>query len=136
MEGRTVRTPEKGERLLAKLRQGYSVAAACKAEKIGRTAYYAWIKSDPEFAAAAEDAIEAGTDLLEDEAKRRATGPRGSDTLLIFLLKARRPEKYRERQQIDITIELRKKAEKMADQLGVSVDELIAEAQLLAEGDA
>jgi hypothetical protein len=37
----------------------------------------------------------AGTDALEDEALRRAKDK--SDTLLIFLLKARRPEKYKDR---------------------------------------
>ena len=62
------------------------------------------------FAAAWDDAIEDGTDLLEDEVLRRAKDgvdePRFyegevcghvrkySDTLAIFLLKARRPEKY------------------------------------------
>jgi hypothetical protein len=51
--------------------------------------------ADPAFAAQAEDAIEAGTDELEDVARQRAKD--ASDTLLIFLLKARRSEKYRER---------------------------------------
>jgi hypothetical protein len=41
------------------------------------------------------DALDTGTDLLEDEVLRRAL--EYSDTLLIFLLKARRPAKYRER---------------------------------------
>lgn len=39
------------------------------------------------------DAAEAGIDLLEDEARRRAMG--GSDLLLIFLLRNRRPAVYR-----------------------------------------
>ena len=39
--------------------------------------------------------METGTDGLEDEAVRRAKN--GSDTLLIFMLKARRPEKFKER---------------------------------------
>lgn len=103
-QGRTLRTPEKGDRLLAKLALGYSVAAACKAEKIGRTAYYAWRKDDPQFSARADQAIDAGTDHLEDVARKRAVDPEdGSDTLLIFLLKARRPEKYRERSDVNIT---------------------------------
>lgn len=95
--GRPKRTPEKGEQLLDKLSKGYSVTAACKAEGVARRSYYEWRAADPEFAANADEAIEAGTDLLEDEAKRRATGPDGSDTLLIFLLKARRPDKYKDR---------------------------------------
>lgn len=51
------------------------------------------------FAAQANDAIEAGMDELEDVARQRATD--SSDTLLIFLLKARRPEKYRERHVVE-----------------------------------
>lgn len=93
-QGRSLRTPEKGERLLAKLAQGYSVSAACKAEGIGRTAYYDWVKADPVFAQATTEAIERGTDVLEDVARTRAV--KQSDTLLIFLLKARRPEKFKE----------------------------------------
>lgn len=102
--GRTNRTAEKGERLLAKLAAGYSVTAACKVEGIGRSAYYDWRGADPVFAKAADEAIESGTDALEDVAKKRATAPEGgSDTLLIFLLKARRPEKYRERSDIQVS---------------------------------
>lgn len=92
MHGRTVRTPEKGERLIDKLRLGYSVMAACKAEGIGRTTYYAWREADPAFAKAADAAIEDGTDRFEDEAMRRALTL--SDTLLIFTLKGRRREKW------------------------------------------
>lgn len=63
---------------------------------MGRTAYYSWIGDDSEFAAAVESAIESGTDKLEDEALKRASGMMGSDTLLIFLLKARRPKKFKD----------------------------------------
>ena len=133
--GYTNRTPEKGERLLAKLSQGYSITAACNAESIGRKTYYDWRKSDPAFAASADEAIEAGTDLLEDAARRRAVAPaNSSDTLLIFLLKSRRPEKYRERATIDINLQIRKKAEEMANALGISADTLIAEAEAVAAG--
>jgi hypothetical protein len=96
--GRTVRTQEKGEKLLAKLADGYSVTAACKAEGIGRRTYYDWIEADPDFKAQAEEAVDAGTDVLEDAARKRATAYKNpSDTLLIFLLKGRRPEKFKDR---------------------------------------
>lgn len=95
MHGRTKRTPEAGGRLLAKLAQGFSVTAACKAERIARSTYYEWRDDDPDFAAAADGAIEQGTDVLEDVARTRAV--RQSDTLMIFLLKGRRPEKFKDR---------------------------------------
>jgi hypothetical protein len=52
-----------------------------------------WRDDDPSFAAEWLDAAEAGIDLLEDEARRRAMA--GSDLLLIFLLRNRRPDVYR-----------------------------------------
>ena len=50
--------------------------------------------TSPEFRKACDDAINQGIDILEAEARRRALA--GSDLLLIFLLKANRPDKYRD----------------------------------------
>jgi len=74
---------------------------------------YRWRAEDKTFAAAWDKAIEIGADLLEEEAMRRAvTGVQRpvfqggrlvghvrdySDTLLIFLLKGAKPQKYAER---------------------------------------
>lgn len=82
-----------------------------------RQRVYDWKKDDPDFLAAYQQAEIDATEVLEHEATRRAV--RGvkkvkgvyyqgeqiateteidySDTLLIFLLKARAPDKYRER---------------------------------------
>jgi hypothetical protein len=49
------------------------------------------------FVQQSHDTVEQGTDLLEDVAVRRAMDH--SDTLLIFLLKGRRKERYAERQE-------------------------------------
>lgn len=121
---RTNRTPKKrtkpdwAPRFLRKLSVTSNISAACKAAGIGRTAFYERRDSDPVFAAAAAEALETATDALELEARRRAlegvtkpifgSGGKGvgsvqvgevqeySDTLMIFLLKAHRPEKFRE----------------------------------------
>jgi hypothetical protein len=74
-----------------------------------------WVKEDPKFAAAVEQASEEAADRLEEEARRRAEAGydepvffrgeqcgvirRYSDNLLIFLLKACRPQKFRETYQ-------------------------------------
>lgn len=76
-------------------------------------------KRDPEFAEQVCQAVEAGTDVLEDEARRRAfegvekpvyqggklvgTVREYSDTLLIFLLNGRRPEKFRPLSRVEVT---------------------------------
>jgi hypothetical protein len=47
-----------------------------------------------------------------------------SDTLLIFLLKARAPEKYRD--NVHITLQIKAEAERIAAKLGKTVDEVLA----------
>ena len=89
------RGPEDRQAFLTALAAGQSVTAAAEAAGIDRKTAYRWRDAQPDFAASWEDALEDGTDHLEDEALRRAFA--GSDLLLIFLLKARRPKKYRER---------------------------------------
>ena len=116
MANRTIRTPKKRKAFLTALATGASVSAACCAAKFGRRRAYDWRDADEAFAAEWEDALEAGTDLMEDEMRRRAVEgvdePRFhdgeicgyvrkySDTLLIFMLKARRPDKYKERGEV------------------------------------
>jgi hypothetical protein len=90
---RTVRTPKRRAAFLTAIGGGQSVFAACQAAGIARSAVYTWRADDPDFAFAWDEAIEAGTDLLEDVARRRAVAQ--SDLLLIFLLRARRPHVYR-----------------------------------------
>lgn len=101
MRGMDVRTPEVEEALLRHLAQGKSIGAACKATKIGRRTYYNWRDADEIFATRADDAIEDGTDVIEDNALTQAK--RGAQTLMVLILKARRPEKYRERVDAQIS---------------------------------
>lgn len=90
---------------------------AAAAAGINRTTPGKYIEDHPElkaeFAAREKEALDASADLLESEALRRSTlgvaepvfyrgrqcgaVQRYSDTLLIFLLKARRPHVFRER---------------------------------------
>ena len=116
---RTIRTPKKAERFLKMLREtGGNVTRACEAASMGKSAVYDWKRDDAEFAAQWDEAVEAGIEELEEEARRRAF--RGtdepvfykgeecgvirkySDTLMIFLLKGNRPEKYRENINVSV----------------------------------
>lgn len=90
-----------------------NVSAAARAAGIHRDTAYAHRKADPTFAAGWDSALEIATDALEAEVRRRALkgtvkpiyqgGKRVgkvreySDTLAIFLLKAHRPDRFRER---------------------------------------
>ena len=90
------------------------IKRACKLAGVGRSSHYEWMEANPKYRRAFEEAQEDAADNLEAEVYRRAVKgvkkpigwykgvPGGmvrrySDTLLIFLLKGARPEKYRDR---------------------------------------
>lgn len=103
---------ERKQRFLEALRKAPHITAAARAAGWHRSWAYRERAADPEFAAAWDDALEEAIDLCEEEAHRRAFkgtvrpvfqgGVRVgsvreySDTLAIFMLKAHRPERYRE----------------------------------------
>lgn len=98
---------------LAALAEVGNITQAAELAGIDRKTHYIWMKNDPDYPAAYEEAMEQAADRLEQEARRRAvegveepifyqgkkvgTVQKYSDTLLIFLLKGARPEKYAER---------------------------------------
>ena len=97
-----------------------NIAKTCRAINLNRSTVYEWQKTDDEFSFDFQRAEIEATETLEAEAHRRAveglrrlkfdkgqavldpatnepyTELEYSDTLLIFLLKARNPGKYRE----------------------------------------
>ena len=95
-------TPKKGRRqarewrpaFIAGLRNGGNVRAAALAAGVDRHTVYRAREASPEFAQEWADALEDACDILEAVATERAKA--SSDTLLIFLLKAHRPDKYRD----------------------------------------
>jgi hypothetical protein len=113
MSNHSNRTPKRDERFLRALTEGQTVSVAAKLAGYVRRTVYDWKRDDPEFTSRWQDAVDEAVDRLEAEADRR--GVEGtlrpvfwkgvevghvrefSDTLLIFRLKALRPDKYRER---------------------------------------
>jgi hypothetical protein len=100
-----------------------NVSGAARAAKIGRTQVYAWQEHDETFALEMQQAREEAYDRLEQEALRRAVEgvrrerpvfSRGeqvgteviteySDQLLILLLKAARPSRFRDNARVEHT---------------------------------
>lgn len=124
----TVRTPEKEQVILEALRERPSFAAACRKARIARSLFYRWRKEDPEFDRRVLEAREQGLDALEDALVTR--GMKNDTTAAIFLLKSHRREIYGDK--LDINLQIRKKAEQLADELGISADDLIQEAEAIA----
>jgi hypothetical protein len=117
---KTARTPEKDKKFLDLIAGGSTVCDACAAVGYSYNSAYLYRKADPAFDAAWDDANEAATQRMEREADRRAiegydkpvyhlgvevgSERKFSDTLLIFRLKAKRPDVYRERAEVSVTV--------------------------------
>lgn len=98
---------------------GGNCTRACEICKISREAVYWKRRNDKEFSQRYDEAMEQSTDVLEDEVVRRAfegvqegvyyQGDRVdlktvySDSLIQFMLRSRRPEKYKDRVSTDNT---------------------------------
>ena len=81
---------------------------ACKAAGIARSSAFKWRKLHEAFAERWIEALDEGTTVLEDEMVRRAvdgdaSANKKSDVLLIFALKARKPDVYRENASLRLT---------------------------------
>ena len=100
---------------LAVLAESGNVTEACRQAKLDRSGVYKLKDRDEVFAEAWEHAEEEAGDSLEAEAWRRAKGweenvykdgelagttLRYSDTLLIFLLKGNKPDKFKDRAEV------------------------------------
>ncbi len=106
-------TTQRRRTFLVTLAESGNVSAAVRAAEVSRSRAYVLKATDPAFAAAWDDALEAAVDHLEAEARHRAidgveqphfhqgkvcgTVRKYSDALLMFLLRAHRPETYRDR---------------------------------------
>lgn len=111
-------TLEKRDKFLEILANTANVSRAAREIEMSRVALYDERNTDPKFKALWDKAVEMGTRHLEDEAIRRATEGTArpvfqggecvghvrefSDTLLIFLLKARDP-KFKESSTLAVT---------------------------------
>ena len=103
--------------------QWANISHACKLSGVARQNIYEWQEHDPEFAAQFHRAEAAATERLEREAWRRAVEgspyertsywhgePVGtdhkieySDQLMMLLLRARKPETYREKVDVSVS---------------------------------
>jgi len=118
---KTKRSAKRVKIILDALRDGSRVEDAAAAAGVGRTTLHDWRRDDEDLEKEVQAAMKEGCEALEDEALRRAVhgtkkpvgfhlGEHGgtfvdeySDTLLMFILKARNPEKYRENVKLEHT---------------------------------
>ncbi|KON64793.1 hypothetical protein KOEU_17630 [Komagataeibacter europaeus] len=127
MRGRGTHRTGQTRAFVEALRNTGNVSEACRLSGIGRTTAYQMRETDPAFAAEWDEAMQIAMDSLELEAWRRGRDGydeyvtckdglvydqdgkpvlqrRYSDSLLTTLLKAHRPEKYRDRSTVDMNV--------------------------------
>lgn len=92
------------------------VRDACAAARISRRELQRWLEEDDAFREAYEDTEEDATDDLESVAITRAKA--NSDYLMALLLKAKRPQKYVERSQVEMIKKEKQKVKKQVWQIG------------------
>jgi len=93
------------EQILRALGMGMSVVKACNVSGITKKTYYRWREADAAFDAECDEAYKSGTESLEDAMMEKAVrmDDSASVTAGIFILKARKPEMYRERSTVEHT---------------------------------
>ena len=87
------------DRFLEKLRNSGNVRLSCRAAGVPRRTAYNWRDKWVTFRQDWDEALEDACDILEGEAWKRAIEGQ-SDRLLMFLLKAHRPDKFKERTEV------------------------------------
>lgn len=85
----------------------FTIMLACKRSGVSTKSFYKWRKEDPDFAALVEEANENITQRLEQKANEFAVGvgvEAPIPSLMVFMLKARRPDVYRENTEAKLDV--------------------------------
>ncbi len=112
------RSPARDAKFRAALEEHGDVSAAAKTAGYPRRSVYEWRDKDPSFKALWDAAWELGVDAMEEEARHRGVVGddqpvyqggkkvgvirKKSDTLLMFMLKGRRPDRYRDNSSLEV----------------------------------
>lgn len=115
---------------------------AAKAAKIARQLHHYWLKTDEYYKGLHREAMTQVTEVLEDEAIRRAiegqekgvyyqgaqcgTEIVHSDGLMMFLLRGADPEKYRERSEVKGKVDVTHKFSGTMEQLLATYREIVS----------
>lgn len=97
-----IHTRDRQAMFLKALEEHGTIYNACRASGTSRITAYYWRNNDPDFAAKWEIALECSVEKLEHSAYDRAL--KGDTLLTMFLLKAYKPEKYREKHEVKLDV--------------------------------
>jgi hypothetical protein len=121
----TLRRPDWAPRFIEVFSATGNVRLAATAAGVSRDAPYKKAQASSAFAAQWLQAREDAVDILEGEARRRALT--SSDAILMFLLRAQRPDLYRDK--VALAIDVGHIAAGIAATLGIEPGAIIEEAE-------
>ena len=114
--------------VLEALRQGMHRNKAANAAGLHHQTLYNWIETRPAVRTQVEQAeaehIQSRLALIDKAAQTPQNW-----TAAAWSLERRYPELFGQRQKVDITIDTREQAQRIADELGISVADVLAEAE-------
>lgn len=135
-------TPKQGAFLSALVANGGQHGKAAKAANLTRQSHYQWMKTDEHYQELHRQAMIQVTVVLEDEAIRRAIDGQEkgiyyqgqqcgtelvhSDGLMMFLLRAADPEKYRERSDVKAKVDVTHKFSGTMEELLATYREIVS----------
>jgi|APSaa5957512535_1039671.scaffolds.fasta_scaffold00673_20 hypothetical protein len=112
------RSPARDGKFFGTLEETADVSASARSAGYPRRSVYEWRDKDPAFKAKWDSAWELGVDAMEEEARRRGMvgddqpvyqggklvgkTRKYSDTLLMFMLKGRRPDRFRDNSSLEV----------------------------------
>lgn len=116
--------PEQKQQLIEQLRKTPIVQIACEKSGMARATYYRWRKDDLEFSKATDEALFAGSQLVNDIAESQLLSliKEKNLTSIIFWLKHRHPEYGN---KVEVTARIKQEIEELTDEQKLVVDEAL-----------
>ena len=126
----TKRTPEVEAAILAAIEVGMTRTAAAAAVGVDRRTLASWTRRFATFRAEVEKAEARAAQRMVNQI---VTAARTTWQAAAWFLERRYPEDWGRRERVDVSVDIRREAERLAAELGgVSADEIIAEAERIA----
>jgi hypothetical protein len=126
-----VLTTELAERVLGAFCMGADWQEAARLAGTSRMTLRRAVEADSALAERVEDARAQADEVVIHSLYTKATV--GKDTTaMIFWLKNRRPDEWRDRRELNLTADVKTAAQRMAADIGVSAEEIVALATRIA----
>lgn len=135
METHRAVTDEKVEKLLDGLRLGMTRRAACAFAGFSKTQFYRMLEADPGTFGTAVENAEGEAEASYSQVIAKATLDPKNWTAAAWWLERRRNQDFARRDKVEMSIDLRTVASRIAEESGLDPDAVLAEAERVLAGE-